>query len=165
MALFLPCLYETGDPKSTLCLNVLPISKSSHYHDHATMGNERLKSFSKPTAMWAQHKKENLLVTSAELSRAPGCSSTTENEHTDRAHSSTQPRKQEDRPLTQPQLSDVALKHINHRDTSLIKILPCSSLQSLSPKRPKLWFKRNTCLNKISHSYSPASPWLSNSSK
>lgn len=40
---------------------------------------------------------------------------TTENEHADRAHSSTQPRKQEDRPLSQTQLSDVALKHINHR--------------------------------------------------
>lgn len=98
-----------------------------------------LTSFSKPTAMWAQHKREdNLLVTSAELSRAPDYSFTTENEHADTAHSTTQPRKQEDRPLTQPQLSDVALKHINHRDTSLIKALPCSSLQSLSPERPKL---------------------------
>lgn len=36
-------------------------------------------------------------------------------------------------------------------------------MQSLSPKRPKLWFKMNTCLNKISHHYNQASPWLSNS--
>jgi len=149
MALFLPCLYEIGDPKNDAVSQCVADFHSTLRHDHTTMGNKALKSFSKPTAMWAQHKREDhLLVASAELSRAPDYSFTTEKEHTDRADSYTQPRKLEDSPLTKPQLSDVALQHVNHRDTSLIKTLPYSSLQSLSPETPKLWFKRNTCLNK-----------------
>lgn len=155
------------------CMRLGPVSTCYWFQNHPTktqpcnlvhfMGNEMLKSFSEPTARWAQHRRENTCL--LPLQNWARHQITPWPQRMSHWYSSTQPRKQETRPLTQPQLSDVALKHINHRDTSLIKILPCSTSQSLSHERPKLWLKRNTCLNKISHSYNPASPWLSNSSR
>ena len=64
---------DWGPKKHIVTQHVSDFQIMSLRHDHGTYtGNKMLKSFGEPAAMWVQHKREdNLLVTSAEVSRAP----------------------------------------------------------------------------------------------